>query len=142
MKTIHALLDEKGHEVTCIDPDATVFDALRRMADDNIGSVVVLEEGKVIGLLSERDYARNVILKGRTSQDTRVRDIMATRVPCVSPQQTLEECMALMTEKRVRHLPVMDGDKLLGLISIGDLVKSIISEQQIIIGHLERYISG
>ena len=112
------------------------------MANDNIGSVVVLEQDRVIGLFSERDYARNVILKGRSSQNTRVRDIMATRIPCVSPRQTLEECMALMTEKRVRHLPVMEGDTLVGLISIGDLVKSIISEQQIIIDHLERYITG
>lgn len=142
MKTIRTLLEEKGHDVVSIDADATVYAALQRMADDNIGSVVVKDGDRVVGLFSERDYARNVILKGRSSQDTPVRDIMATRVPCVSPQQTVEECMALMTEKRVRHLPVMDGDTLVGLISIGDLVWSIISEQQIIIDHLEHYIAG
>jgi CBS domain-containing protein len=142
MKSISTLLEEKGREVVTIPPDATVYEALRVMAERDLGSVVVVENGKPIGLLSERDYARHGILEGRNSQTTLVKDIMATRVPCVSPRHSQEECMALMTDKRVRHLPVMDGDRLVGLVSIGDLVKSIIGEQQLIIDHLEHYIAG
>jgi CBS domain-containing protein len=142
MKTIDTILEEKGREVVSIGPDATVYEALKLMAERNIGAVVVIEDGKPVGLLSERDYARNVILKGRASHDTPVRDIMETHVPCISPAHKPEECMALMTEKRTRHLPVMDGEELVGLISIGDLVKAIIDEQKIVIEHLERYIAG
>jgi CBS domain-containing protein len=142
MKTIDTILEEKGREVVSIGPNATVYEALKLMAERNVGAVVVIEDGKPVGLLSERDYARNVILKGRASHDTPVREIMETRVACVSPAHTPDECMALMTEKRTRHLPVMDGDRLVGLISIGDLVKSIIDEQKVVIEHLERYISS
>jgi CBS domain-containing protein len=142
MKTITELLDQKGREVFSIGPDATVYEALKTMADQEIGSLIVVENGRTVGIITERDYARSVILKGRSSQDTPVREIMTARPVCASPNQTPEECMAVMTEKRVRHLPVIAGDELLGLISIGDLVKSIISEQQFIIEQLEHYISG
>ena len=142
MKTVRELLDEKGRNVWSIGPDATVYDALKLMADQQIGSLIVLEGERVAGIITERDYARSVILKGRASKDTRVREIMTTRPVCAAPDQTSEECMAVMTEKRVRHLPVIDGDRLVGLVSIGDLVKSIISEQQFIIEQLEHYISG
>jgi CBS domain-containing protein len=142
MKTVRELLEEKGREVRSIGPDATVYDALKLMADQEIGSLVVLEGGRAAGIITERDYARSVILKGRASKDTRVREIMTSRPVCATPDQTAEECMAVMTEKRVRHLPVIEGDELVGLVSIGDLVKSIISEQQFIIKQLEHYISG
>jgi len=142
MKTIKELLEQKGGKVWSIGPDATVFQALRIMAEQEIGSLIVVENGKTIGIITERDYARSVILKGRTSKDTPVRDIMTSRPICAAPDETPEECMAVMTERRVRHLPVIDGDKLVGIISIGDLVKSIISEQQFIIEQLEHYISG
>jgi len=142
MKTVRELLDEKGRKVWSVGPDATVYDALKLMADQQIGSLIVLEGGRVAGIITERDYARSVILKGRASKDTLVREIMTSRPVCAAPDQTSEECMAVMTEKRVRHLPVIDGDDLVGLVSIGDLVKSIISEQQFIIEQLEHYISG
>lgn len=142
MKKIRELLKEKGGQVWSIAPDASVYEAMQLMADQEIGSVMVLENGKMVGLLTERDYARNVILKGRTSKDTLVRDIMTTRVVCADPDETVEECMAVMTEKRVRHLPVIVGGEVLGIVSIGDLVKSIICEQQFIIEQLEHYISG
>lgn len=142
MKPIRELLDAKGHEVQTIGADATVYEALQRMADHEIGSLVVVEGKRPVGLISERDYARGVVLKGRTSRDTPVREIMASRVPVVEPSRTVEECMALMTEKRTRHLPVIENGELVGLVSIGDLVKSIISEQQFIIEQLESYISS
>ena len=142
MKTIKRLLDEKGAEVSTIGPDASVFDAIRKMADENIGSLVVIDDGKIVGIVTERHYARNVILKGKSSPETPVSEIMSTRVVCARPDQTVEECMAVMTDKGVRHLPVLDHKQLVGMISIGDLVKSIISGQQFIIEQLEHYIQG
>lgn len=142
MKTIRELLHEKGDKVWTIGPEASVYHALEEMAQHRIGSLVVVENGRPVGLISERDYALKVALKGRVSRDTQVQDIMTRRVAVVAPTQSVEECMALMTEKRVRHLPVIEDGKLIGLVSIGDLVKAIISEQQFIIEQLEHYISG
>jgi CBS domain-containing protein len=142
VSTVGEILRTKGHEVWSIAPDATVYDALKLMADKNIGAVLVMEGDRLEGILSERDYARKIILQGRSSKDTLVREIMATRVICVHPEQTAEECMALMTDKRVRHLPVLEDDRVIGVISIGDVVKSIISDQEFTIEQLEHYISG
>ncbi len=142
MTTVRQLLDKKGYDVASIRPDDSVFDAIEKMADKNIGSLVVLDDGKLVGILSERDYARNVILKGKSSPLTPVSDIMSTRVICARPEQTVEESMAVMTERGVRHLPVLEQKKVIGMVSIGDLVKSIISEQQFIIEQLELYIQN
>lgn len=128
--------------VHAIAPTASVFDALQRMADKGIGALLVMEGEAIVGIVTERDYARKIALKGRTSALTLVRDVMTTSVMFVRPMQTSEECMALMTENRLRHLPVVEDGKLLGLISIGDLVKDIISEQKFIIEQLEQYITG
>ncbi|MCU7845849.1 MAG: CBS domain-containing protein [Candidatus Thiodiazotropha sp. (ex Monitilora ramsayi)] len=142
MDTISQLLNSKGSHVETIDGDATVYDALAVMAEMSIGALVVMQSGKPTGLFSERDYARNIILKGRTSKETKVHEIMSTPVVVAHPEQSIEECMAVMTEKRVRHLPVMQGDSLVGIISIGDLVKAIIENQQFVIEQLVRYING
>jgi CBS domain-containing protein len=123
-------------------PAASVFDAVKLMAEKSIGALVVMEGETVVGLITERDYARKIVLMARSSKETPVRDIMTSPVMYVRPDQTSEECMVLMTENRVRHLPVMDKDKLIGLISIGDLVKDVISEQKFIIQQLEHYIAG
>ncbi|MDN5938158.1 MAG: CBS domain-containing protein [Salinisphaera sp.] len=141
-KTIRDILKDKGSDICAIGPDDTVYDALELMAEKNIGALMVMEGGKPVGLFSERDYARRVILKGRSSKTTAVRDVMTSRLVNVGPDQTVQKCMALLTEKHFRHLPVVDGDNLVGLVSIGDLVKSIIDEQQFIIDQLEGYISG
>ena len=142
MTTVQEILNEKGHDLFRIGPDHSVLDALRLMAEQEIGALPVVDGERLVGLISERDYARKVILLDRSSSDTRVRDIMMTRVPCVNPTRTVEECMALMTDKRVRHLPVLQDGHLVGLVSIGDLVKSIIDEQQFIISQLELYIAS
>jgi len=142
MTTIQKLLDKKGREVLSIGPDDTVFDAIKKMADHNVGSLVVLEDEKLIGIITERHYARNVFLKGRSSPETKVGEIMSRRVVCAGPEQTVKECMAVMTDKAVRHLPVLDKKHLVGVISIGDLVENIISDQKFIIEQLERYISS
>jgi CBS domain-containing protein len=142
VKTIQQLLEAKGHEVCAVSPETSVYDALALMADKEIGALMVCRDGRPVGLVSERDYARKVILVGRASKDTPVGDIMTTRVVCTNPQRTVEECMALMTEKRVRHLPVIEQKKLTGIVSIGDLVKAIIHEQQFIIEQLEHYIAS
>jgi CBS domain-containing protein len=142
MITVRQILEEKGHQVWTIGPDETVYKALMIMADKDIGALVVVENDQVVGIVSERDYARKVVLKGKTSLDTPVRDIMTPRVYFVNPDCSAEECMALMTEKRVRHLPVMENNKLVGVISIGDVVKSIISSQKVTIEHLQNYIMG
>ena len=142
MKRVRDVLQVKGSEVFTIEPDASVYDAIKIMADQRIGALVVLQGEHLVGLISETDYARKIVLQGRTSANTRVREIMTDRVLYVSPDQDISECMALMTEKRFRHLPVMDNDQLAGLISIGDLVKSIIDEQLFTIEQMERYISG
>lgn len=143
MKTVNQLLQGKGHDVWSVSPDTSVFEALKLMADKNIGAVLVLEKGQVVGIFSERDYARKVILRGKSSKKTLVSQIMTTGVISIRPDQTVNKCMALMTDKRIRHLPVLkDNGELVGVISIGDVVKSIISDQRIIINHLEDYITG
>jgi CBS domain-containing protein len=141
MKTAGDLLQNKGGEVWSVRPESTVYDALALMADKGVGAVLVIEAAKVVGILSERDYARQVVLKGRASKDTPVREIMTTRVVYVGPDKTIEECMALMTDKRIRHLPVLAGEELVGVISIGDVVKAVISEKQFLIEQLETYIT-
>jgi len=142
MMTIKHVLVQKGRDVRAIHPDATVFDALKLMAEHNVGSLAVLENGTLVGLITERHYAREIVLKGRTSPGTRVRDVMSTKVVFARPAQTVEECMAIMTAKAVRHLPVLEDGRLVGLVSIGDMVKSVIGDQQFIIEQLEHYIQG
>ncbi len=142
MKTVKDLLEDKGHNVWSIGPGDSVYDAIELMADKEVGALMVMEGTKLVGVISERDYARKVILKGHSSKNTQIKEIMTTHVMYAQPDQTVEECMALMTEKRIRHLPILEGGQLLGVISIGDLVKSIIAEQRFIIEQLERYISG
>jgi len=143
MKTAAQILRTKSDlTVYTMEPTATAHEAVRLMADKNIGALVVVEHGKVVGIVSERDYARKLVLMSRSSKDTPLRDIMSSPVMYVHPEQTSDECMALMTENRLRHLPVMDGGQMIGLLSIGDLVKATISEQQFIIEQLEHYISG
>ena len=143
MTTVAQILNAKPEHSVCTTTPATpVYDAVRLMAEKNIGALVVLDGGRVVGMFTERDYARKIVLMARSSKETPVRDIMTTRVMYVSPDETNEHCMALMTENRLRHLPVMDAGHLVGLVSIGDLVKDIISEQKFIIRQLERYIAG
>ena len=138
--TAQQVLARKSQRLLSIAPDATVFDALTLMARHDIGSLVVLDGERLTGIFSERDYARQVVLLGKSSKETRVRDIMTHKVLCVRPDQTVNECMALMTEKRVRHLPVLDHKMVIGVISIGDVVKEVISGQQQMIEQLEQYI--
>lgn len=140
MKNVGQILEEKGHALLYVSPDATVFEALGVMAEKNVGALVVLEGERLAGIFSERDYARKIILLGKASKETRVREIMTAKVLCVSPAQSIEECMALMTEKRIRHLPVLDHKKVVGIISIGDVIKEVISAQKFIIAQLESYI--
>lgn len=142
MKKIKELLREKGGSVWSIGPDASVYDAIAMMAERNIGALLVMEADRLVGVMSERDYARKVILAGRASRDTKVGDVMTSRVIFADPTETVEECMALMTDKHIRHLPVMEDGELLGLVSIGDLVKEVIAEQKFMIKQLEHYISG
>ena len=143
MKTVADVLKSKAHQaVHTITPGAMVFDALKLMADKNIGALLVMEGESIAGIITERDYARKIVLMSRSSKETPVREIMTSAVMYVRPGQTTEECMVLMTENRLRHLPVVDGNSLLGLVSIGDLVKSIISEQKFTIEQLQNYISG
>jgi len=139
---VKQILSEKGHEVWSTSPSTTVFDALKFMSDKGIGALVVLDDLKVVGVYSERDYARKVILDGKSSKDLPVKEIMTRRVVCVKPENTTEECMALMTDKHIRHLPVVEDDELVGIISIGDIVKAIISQQEFVIEQLENYITG
>lgn len=142
MYTVQQLLESKAGGVVTIAPDASVFEALELMAEKDIGAVVVVHDDRVVGILSERDYARKVILHNKASRDISVDEIMTDRVLYVGPTHTIDECMALMTDKRIRHLPVLDGDRLMGVLSIGDLVKATISEQDFMIRQLERYIMG
>ena len=139
-KTVQQVLKHKAQLLVWIAPDATVYEALLLMAEHDIGSLVVLEGERLAGIFSERDYARQVALLGKSSKETRVREIMTHKVLCVRPDQTIDECMGLMTQKRVRHLPVLDHKKVIGLISIGDVVKEVISEQKLMIEQLEQYI--
>jgi CBS domain-containing protein len=140
--TIRNLLNEKGRNVWTIDPDATVFNAMAKMAAKDIGSLVVMDGEKLVGIITERHYSRNIVLKGKASSTTLVKDIMEKNVLHVRSEQSVELCMALMTEKRVRHLPVLEGEKVIGVLSIGDLLKSIISKQNFVIDQLEHYIHG
>ena len=140
--TVRHILQQKGRDFWTIDPEATVFDALAKMAEKDVGSLIVMDREKLIGIITERHYSRSVILKGKTSPTTLVREIMEQNVVHVRPDQSMELCMALMTEKRVSHLPVLEGDKVMGIVSIGDLLKSIISKQKFVIDELEHYIHG
>ena len=142
MTTVAQLLQEKGHAVWTVAPEATVYAALSLMAQKNVGALIVVEGARVVGILSERDYERKVILKGKFSKDTLVREIMTDKVYFLRPEQTIEECMALMTAERVRHLPLLEGDQLVGIISIGDVVRVVISEKEFLIKQLEHYITG
>lgn len=142
MASVAQLLEDKDPTLHTIAPGDSVFNALGQMAEHNIGALPVVEKGKLVGLISERDYARKVILHGHTSRELKVREIMSVHVMCASPDDDVEHCMAIMTEKRVRHLPVLEKGKLIGLVSIGDLVKSIIGEQQFVIEQMTNYIAG
>ena len=140
MKTVKEILEAKSHKLLSISPQASVLDALKLMAERDVGALVVLEGEGLAGIFSERDYARKVILHGKSSKATPVSEIMTHKVVCVRPEQSVEECMALMTDKRIRHLPVLDDQKVIGVISIGDVVKELISEQRFVIEQLEHYI--
>jgi CBS domain-containing protein len=142
MITIKHVLDQKGRQVHSVHPNATVFAALKVMADKNVGSMAVVEDGRLVGIVTERHYAREIALKGRTSPTTRVRDVMSKRVDVARLDQTVEACMAVMTARAVRHLPVIENGELVGIVSIGDMVKSVIGDQQFIIQQLEHYIHG
>lgn len=142
MGAVHHIIRSKGSAVFSIRPGITVFNALEIMLEKNVSSLVVMEDEKLIGIFTERDYARKVTLKGKTSKETPVGDIMSGNVITVSPDSTIDECMNLMTNNFIRHLPVMENDKLIGLISIGDVVKYIIQEQKFIIENMEQYIGG
>ena len=142
MATVRNVLDEKGNSVWTVSPEAKVIAALKLMAEKNVGALVVTHENKLVGIITERDYARKVILQGRTSLETPVKDIMTRGVYYVSPDTSTQECMAMMTKNRIRHLPAIHNEKLIGLISIGDIIQSVISEQKIAINHLENYIMG
>ena len=142
MKTVRQILDVKGYKLHTIHSNATVFETLQRMAHDEIGAMVVVDDGELTGIVSERDYARTVILKGRHSKDTQVRDIMTREVICVTSDASVDMCMSVMTERRIRHLVVRDEARLSGVISIGDVVKTVIAEQEDVIDQLEHYITG
>ena len=142
MITARQILNDKGYDVWSISPDATVYEALQLMAEKNVGALVVLDRREVVGLISERDYARKVVLKGKTSLNTPVRKIMTSKVVSVCPKQSAEECMALMTDQRTRHLPVLEDGRLVGIVSIGDVVKKIIHNQEFTIQQLDNYITG
>lgn len=142
MRSVRHLLESKAPEVFAIGPDAPVIDAIRLMAEKRIGAVVVMEAGRLAGILSERDYARKIVLQGRSSATTPVRDIMTADVVTVGLQDNIERCMQIVTERRIRHLPVVDGDAVLGVVSIGDLVKAVIEDQQLELDQLQRYIAS
>lgn len=142
MKTVSDILNNKGSEIWSVAPTVTVYDAIALMSEKGVGALLVMDDGDLAGIFSERDYARKVILAGKSSRDLPVQAIMTRRVLWVSPERTVQECMALMSDKRLRHLPVIDDEKVVGVISIGDLVKAIIHEQQFLIEQLQQYITG
>ncbi|MBN8717657.1 CBS domain-containing protein [Thermomonas sp.] len=142
MRTVRQLLDAKPAEIVSIGPDAPVIEALRRMAEREIGALLVMEGPELVGIVSERDYARKVVLQGRASKDTPVREIMTAQVRTVAPTDSVEHCMQLVTDRRIRHLPVLDGGRVVGVLSIGDLVKAVIEEQQQTLDQLQRYIAS
>jgi len=142
IEMVTTILRRKGPEVFSVPPHASVYDAIEMMADKHVGALLVISEGKLAGVISERDYARKVILKGRSSKETRVEEIMTSSVITVGPERRIDECMRLMTDNRIRHLPVVEGEKVLGVISIGDLVNWIISAQEATIDQMENYITG
>lgn len=142
MKTVRDILHKKGYDIWSVSPETPIYETLQLMAEKNVGAVLVLDAGSLVGVFSERDYARKVVLMGKSSRETPVGDAMTSPVTCVRPEQRIEECMALMTDKRVRHLPVIENNQLIAVISIGDVVQTIISEQEFIIEQLENYITG
>jgi CBS domain-containing protein len=139
---VSAILGQKAREIFSVPPEATVYDAVKLMADKNVGALLVLEAEKLVGLISERDYSRKIMLKGKRSRETKVNEIMSTQLTVIPPNEPVDRCLRLMTDKRVRHLPVLDGEKVIGVISIGDLVKYMIDCQSAAIEHLESYIHG
>lgn len=142
MSTVRQLLTHKGDQIFAVAPTDTVFEAIRRMADHGVGALLVMQGESLAGIVSERDYARKVILQGKSSRETAVAEIMTRQLHTATPAHTVDECLQLMTDHRIRHLPVMEGERVVGVLSIGDLVKSIISEQQREIEHLSQYIAG
>ena len=142
MKLVKDILNDKGHDIWSVKPDASVFDAVKMMADKGVGALLVMDDEKLVGIVTERDYARKIILAGKSSRTSAVRDVMTRKVLCVTPDRAVDECMALMTDKRARHLPVVEHKRVVGVISIGDLVKAMISEQQFLIDQLQHYIAG
>jgi CBS domain-containing protein len=142
MHTASDILRDKGHTVWSVKPTDTVLEALGAMARHDVGAVLVLDGDRLVGIFSERDYARKVVLAGRSSKDSRVDEVMTSQVVCVSPERSIDECMALMTNRRLRHLPIVDHKRVIGIVSIGDLVKATIDDQQATIGELQRYIAS
>ncbi|MDH3688353.1 MAG: CBS domain-containing protein [Gammaproteobacteria bacterium] len=142
MEIVSELLDSKGHDVWTTVPDSTVYDAIKLMAEKEIGALPVVDQGHLVGIVSERDYARKIILQGKSSKNAMVREIMTLRVIYTQPDQRIEDCMAIMNENRIRHMPVVDADKLVGILSLGDLVNVIIEQQQLMIEELETFIVG
>ena len=142
MTTIAQLLNAKGKQIWSVEPKATIFEALEIMSEKEIGALLVMEDGKLTGIFSERDYARKVILKGKSSKETPVGELMTKKVFYIDPQKTINDCMAMMTAKRIRHVPVIEDNQVMGIVTIGDVVNQIISEQEVTINHLENYITG